>query len=112
MDAIKMLNLLVRFLLELCMLAAVGYWGFKTNSAWVMKILLGIGLPVLMATLWGMFISPKAAYPLGAASHLTLELVLLASGALALFASGHPTLGWAYTLTLLINKILMLVWKQ
>lgn len=112
MDAIKMLNLLVRFLLELCMLAAVGYWGFKTNSSWVMKVLLGIGLPVVIATLWGMFISPKAAYPLGAALHLTLELILLASGALALFASGQSTLGWVYTLVLLINKILMLVWKQ
>lgn len=112
MDTIKMLNLLVRFFLELCMLAAVGYWGFKTNSSWVMKVLLGIGLPVVIATLWGMFISPKAAYPLGAASHLTLELILLASGALALFASGQSTLGWVYTLVLLVNKILMLVWKQ
>ena len=31
MDALKMLNLAVRFLLELCMLAAVGYWGFRDS---------------------------------------------------------------------------------
>ena len=45
MNVFKGLNLLVRFLLELCMLAAIGYWGFKTGSGWVMKVILGIGLP-------------------------------------------------------------------
>ncbi len=106
-----MLNLGVRFLLELCMLAAVGYWGFKTNSAWWMKILFGIGLPVLIAVLWGMFLAPKATRPLSGVSFLALEMLLFASGALALFASGKPILGWAYTITLIVNKILLTIWK-
>jgi hypothetical protein len=112
MDALKMLNLAVRFLLELCMLAAVAFWGFKTQSSWLMKILLGIGLPVLIATLWGMFLAPKATHPLNSASFLTLELILFSTGALALFASSKPTLGWIYTLTVIVNKILLTVWKQ
>ena len=112
LDVLKMLNLLVRFLLELCMLAMVGYWRFKTQSGWTMKILLGIGLPVLIAVLWGLFLAPRAAYPLRDASYLTLELILFASGAVALFASGKPTLGWAYTIILMINKILLVLWKQ
>jgi hypothetical protein len=77
MDVLKALNLLVRFLLELCMLAAVGYWGFKTHSGWTMKIIFGIGLPVVIAVLWGLFIAPKATYPLSGISYLTLELILL-----------------------------------
>jgi hypothetical protein len=112
MDALKMLNLAVRFLLELCMLTAVSYWGFKTHSGWFMKILFGIGLPVLIAVLWGMFIAPKAVYPLKGVSYLTVELILLASGSFALFASGKPTLAWAYTIALVVNKILLVVWKQ
>ena len=112
MDALKMLNLAVRFFLELCMYAAVGYWGFKTHSSWVLKILLGIGLPVLMAVLWGTFLAPKATRPLSGASFLTLELILFASGAFALFASGKPTLGWIYTIVLVINKIVLTVLKQ
>lgn len=112
MDALKMLNLAVRFLLELCMLMAVGYWGFKTQSGWFMKILFGVGLPVLIAILWGMFIAPKAAYPLKGASHLTVELVLLALGSFSLFASGKPSLAWAYTIVLIVNKTLLVVWKQ
>lgn len=112
MDALKMLNLAVRFLLELCLLTAVGYWGFKTQSSWFMKILLGVGLPVLIAVLWGMFIAPKATHPLSGASYMTVELVLLALGSLTLFASGKPTLAWAYTVVLIVNKILLVVWKQ
>ena len=60
MDALKSINLAVRFLLELCVLAAVGYWGFKTSSGWFLKILLGIGAPLLIAVIWGMFGAPKA----------------------------------------------------
>ena len=112
MGALKLLNLAVRFLLELCLLAAVGYWGFKTQSSWLMKILCGIGLPVLIAVLWGMFIAPKAFRPLNSASYLTVELTLLALGSVALFASEKPTLGWAYTITLIVNKVLLVVWKQ
>ena len=112
MDVLKTLNLLVRFLLELCMLAAVGYWGFKSQSAWGMKILLGIGLPILIAIIWGLFIAPRAMYPLKGISYLVVELTLLGSGAVALFAGGKPTLGWAYTIALIVNKLLLVLLNQ
>jgi branched-subunit amino acid ABC-type transport system permease component len=112
MAVLKVLNFAVRFLLELCMLAAVTYWGFKTQSGWLLKILLGIGLPVLIAVLWGMFIAPRATRPLSGAPRLTLELLLFASGAIALFASGKPTLGWVYTITLIVNEVLLFLWKE
>lgn len=112
MAVLKMLNLAVRFLLELCMLAAVGYWGFKTQTTWLMRILLGIGLPVLIAALWGTFLAPRATHPLRGARFPLLELVLFTSGAVALFASGKPTLGWTYTTVLVANKILLTLWKQ
>lgn len=112
MDVLKMVNLALRFLLELCMLAAVGYWGFKSQSTWLMKILLGIGLPLLIAVLWGTFLAPKATRPLTGVSFLVLELVLFASGAVALFASGRPALGWIYIVLLIVNKMLLLIWKQ
>ena len=112
MDVLKALNLLVRFLLELCMLAAVGYWGFKTQSGWGMKIVFGIGLPILIAVLWGLFIAPKAIYALRGISYLALEMILLGSGAVALFASGKPTLGWIYTIILIVNKVLLALRNQ
>jgi hypothetical protein len=112
MDVLKGINLAVRFLLELCMLAAVGYWGFETQSGWAMKLILGIGLPLLIAVIWGLFVAPRAIYPLSGIPHLVLALILLGSGAVALFASGNSTLGWVYAITLIVNQVLLVVWKQ
>jgi hypothetical protein len=112
MEVRKGLNLLARFLLELSMLAAVGYWGFKSQSAWGMKILLGIGLPVLIAVIWGLFVAPRAMYPLRGISHVVVSLILLGLGLAALFATGNPTLGWVYAIILTINQILLVLWKQ
>ena len=112
MELLKGTNLLVRFLLELCMLAAVGYWGFKTQSGWALKVLLGIGMPVLIAILWGLFVAPRAAYPLQGLSRLGVELTLFSAGAVALYASGTANLAWIYVVVLAVNEVLLFVWSQ
>lgn len=112
MSILKSLNLLVRFLLELCMLAAVGYWGLSIQSSWAMKIILGIGLPILLIVIWSLFVAPRAVYPLRGISHVVLSLILLDSGAAALFASGKASMGWIYIAILIVNQVLLIVWKQ
>jgi hypothetical protein len=112
MNALKGINLLVRFLLELCMLAAVGYWGFKTQSTWAMKILFGIGLPVVIAVIWGYFMAPRSTHRLNGVPFTVMDIILLGSGAVALYASGLVTLAWIYAVVLIVSEILRLVWKQ
>lgn len=112
MATLKSLNLLVRFLLELCMLAAVGYWGFKTQSSWTMKIVSGIALPILMIVIWSLFLAPRATYLLHGVAHVVLSLILLGSGAMALFAGGRSDLGWVYIVVLFVNQLLLIVWNQ
>ncbi len=53
-------NLALRFLLELCALVALGYWGFKTGGTLMAKIGLVIGAPLVVAVVWGTFVSPRA----------------------------------------------------
>jgi hypothetical protein len=48
MELIKGANLLLRFLLELFALGALGYWGLKTGSATITN-----------AVVWGTFVSPR-----------------------------------------------------
>lgn len=112
MDALKSINLAVRFLLELCVLAAVGYWGFKTNSSWFLKTLLGIGAPLLIAVIWGMFGAPKAANHLTGFSLLALELIVFGSGVAALYATKNYSLAWVFTAIVIVNRTLMFVWRQ
>jgi hypothetical protein len=46
-------NLGLRFVLELVVLVAVGYWGFASFSDLTLRYLGGIGLPLVLATHWG-----------------------------------------------------------
>lgn len=59
MKGLLQLNLAILFLVELGMLAAMGYWGFYTHtgiSAW----LWGLGLPMAVILLWSIWAAPKS----------------------------------------------------
>src|SRR4051812_23825225 len=84
--AVKSLTLLVRFLLELAMLGALGYWGFKTGDDAATQALLGIGAPLAAAVVWGLFIAPKATFEVPRAVWVGLQVLLFGAAALALAA--------------------------
>ena len=102
----------MRFLLELCLLAALGYWGFHAGSGAVMKVVLGIGAPVLMAVVWGTFMSPKAKVRLSRPLHLGMEAILFGLGSVALIAAGRPVLALALATVAVLNRVLIAVWRQ
>ena len=112
METIKLANLTLRFLLELCALAALGYRGFKTGASLVAKIGLGIGAPLLATIVWGTFVAPGAPIPTPALLLLFLELVVFGSASAALYWAGHPTLAWVLILVFVINRVLMYAWGQ
>ena len=112
MEIIKFANLALRFLLELCLLASFGYWGFQIGQSWLVKIILGIGAPLLVAVIWGAFLAPKAAMRLREPWLLILELGLFGLAVAALYFTGYPALAWALGLVYGINKLLMYLWGQ
>lgn len=112
MNLLAGINAGLSFLLELCMLISFGYWGFKTGESWVMKVLLGLGTPALVAVLWGIYCAPKAATRLQGWPLAGLEIILLGAGAAALYFSGQTRLGAIYALLLVINRIFWIAWKQ
>ncbi|WP_051829772.1 MULTISPECIES: YrdB family protein [Streptomyces] len=85
------------FGLELAMLAALCYWGFRTGSNLGTRLLLGLGAPALAAAVWGLFLAaggPKYRLPL--AAEILLKLLVLGTAALALYATGRTTLAAVY----------------
>lgn len=112
MQILQSMNLVLRFILELCALLAVGYWGFKTGSGFVMKMGLSIGVPLSMVIIWGIFGAPKAVVQLSAGVHLFLELIIFGLPFVALLAAGNPRLAWAYAVIAVINRVLIYVWQQ
>jgi hypothetical protein len=45
MEMIKFANLALRFLMELCTLAVLCYWGFQTGKGYGVKIILCVEFP-------------------------------------------------------------------
>ena len=103
-------NDVLRFLLELAALVALGVWGFGTRLAMPWSVVLGIGAPLLMALLWGAFLSPKARYRLSAGSKLLLEVLIFTGAAAALLASDRTT--WAAVFAGLVVIHELVRWSQ
>ncbi len=107
----NMINLAVRFLLELTALYAFGRWGWSQRpDFW--RYLLMIGLPLIAAALWGIFRVPGDTSASGNAVvavqgwvRLLLEIGFFSFAAYCFFASGLHNAGWVFGIITLIHYI-------
>ena len=101
-----MANAVARFLLELCTLAALGYWGFASTDG-VTAFVRGLGVPMLVVVVWGTFGAPQA--PLRAAVPIRLALFVVISGwAVAALASvDQVALALLLGAAVLVNTVLL-----
>ncbi len=108
----RLANLALRFMLELCVLIAMGQWGLRTASNPAAKIALGLGAPLIAAVVWGIFIAPRARWRARDPLRLILELVIFGLAAVALLAVGRLLLAGLFGLAVLVNEVLMHSWGQ
>ncbi|HEU4355995.1 MAG TPA: YrdB family protein [Actinomycetota bacterium] len=110
MSGLRGLVLTLRFLCELGMLTALMVWGFHVgDGAWA--FVLGIGAPAVAATVWGVFVAPKAAWPVRLALRVSIEIDLFVISAVALWFAGYPA--WAVALAALgIGTSLANAWQE
>lgn len=112
MNLLKNVNLLVRFLLELCMLAALAYWGWRTGTAGLAKIGLSILLPLIAAIGWGLVMAPKASHRLTGWKYAALEVVFFGAAAAALWSQNLVKLACLFVILVIANRILIIIWHQ
>lgn len=110
MVLIKAANLAIRFILELCALTALGYWGFHIRNGLLMKWTVGLGAPLLAAVIWGLFVAPNATVSIPVSLRLILELIVFGSSAFALYAAGKPQLALVFASIYAINRVLLYIW--
>jgi Protein of unknown function (DUF2568) len=89
MAALRVINLGVRFLLELAALASFAIWGATLAAGVALRTTVAVALPVAVAAFWGIFISPKARIPTGRLGRAGLGLVVFLAAAAALYARGY-----------------------
>jgi len=109
---LKAVNLGIAFLLELCVLAALAYWGLQSADSLLLKIVLGIGVPLLVAVIWGRFMAPTSKTRLTGSRYLLMKLIIFGAEAIALAVAGQVTLAIIFAIVSVINEVLLIVWKQ
>jgi hypothetical protein len=95
MDKLKAANMVLSFIIEVVILLAFGYWGFREFhgfAAW----LFGLGVPAAAIIIWGIWAAPKSNKRLKQPGLVILKLVLFGLAGLALLAAGQTV--WALIL--------------
>jgi len=116
------INLLIRFLMELAALAIFGIWGWHCSTVIWQQYAFAIMLPVIAATIWGVFRIPNDPNPapvtVPGIVRLSYELFFFGFATWALFDLGYYTLcytmggitiysyvsGYDRTLKMLMNR--------
>lgn len=112
MDALKAANLAVRFLLELCALAAVAYWGSRVSDSTAVNVVVAIAAPLGVATFWGLLLAPTSQRRLEPPLRTFAELFVLALAVAALVAVDEPVLAVILAIAGVLNGLLLHVWRQ
>jgi hypothetical protein len=101
--ALHVANEALAFGLELAMLAAIGWWGFESGPGRLTSALLGVGAPLAMACVWGVFAAPKARIRLPMAGVLVVKGLAFGAGAAAILALGHRGLAASFAAVAAVN---------
>ncbi len=109
---LKAINLALAFVLELVMIAAYAYWGFRLTDSLLLNVALGIGAPLLVMVIWGLFLAPRSEKRLTGASYLVLKSVLMGGSMMALAVAGQPTAAIIFAVVAVINQGLLILWNQ
>lgn len=112
MDFVKTANLALRFVLELCALGALAYWGATAKVQMAGRIALAVAAPLTAAALWGLFVAPHARFDLGSVARLAVELVVFGTAIAALIARERSLLALTLGAVYVINRSLIAVWHQ
>ncbi|HEX2073135.1 MAG TPA: YrdB family protein [Geodermatophilus sp.] len=96
---------LVALASELAALAALAYWGFSAGGTPVSRWLLGVGVPVTAAVLWGLFAAPQAVVQVAVLAVVT-KVVVFGAAAAALLVTGSPRLAAVLAVAAVLGAVL------
>lgn len=100
------INLVLRFILEILALVAMGIWGWQKGEGW-MRFLLAIGIPLVVAILWGVFRIPndpgEAVVATPGIIRLVFELLVFGFAVWSLFNLQKTTMGTIFGIVILLH---------
>ena len=101
------MNLVVRFLVEICLLLALAWAGAELGSSWVASVALAIPSPLAAVLVWGRWVAPKASHRLTDPRRLLVESVLFSTAAVGLALVGQPLLAAVFAGVTAVNTAVL-----
>jgi hypothetical protein len=95
--------LLLRFVAELALLAALAWGGWHLSDSTPISLVAAVLLPVIATLVWGRWVAPRAGHRLRDPARAVVEIVLFMV-AFVLLTRSEPqpeTIGWALVMLLL-----------
>ncbi len=111
MNPLKMVNLALAFVLEMCLLVIFGFWGVSVSGSFFQKIILGAGLPILLALIWGKYLAPASKSRLKEPWLIFIKLFIFFLAILALFSLHQWIPAIIFGITSMVNIILLYIYK-
>lgn len=108
---VKTINLTLSFLLELCLIVALGYWGFHAVRSEAGKWALGIGMPLIAISLWSIVAAPRSARRLQHTPLAIFKIVIFTLAAVGLYLTHVKMLGVTFELVSLLNIVGSFIWE-
>ena len=112
MELVKSANLLLRFLLELCALAALAYWGATAKVHIAARVALAITVPLAAAVAWALIVAPNAPRHAAPVVRIGVEVLVFVTAIAALAARQRFVLALIFAVLYIINRTLMIIWHQ
>ena len=112
METLKLANVVLRFLLELCALAALAYWGATAKLQLAGRVALAVIVPLVVAAVWALVVAPGARVDVGSLARFAVELLVFTAAVVALVARHRILLAVILAVVYIVNRALMAVWHQ
>lgn len=108
----RKLNAGFRFVLELLVLLALLLFGLGASDNLLIGLPVAIVLIVIVVTIWGLFVAPKASHRLDDPARLAVELVVWFVGVLAFLFAVGLVVAILFGLAVLTSLVLMFMLGQ
>jgi hypothetical protein len=99
------------FLMEIALIAALGYWGFQQTDISGLQYVLGIGLPLIAIFLWSYYAAPNSARRLELVQRIIFETVLFEIATALLWQVGKPKMALIFIILVVIRQTVAAITK-
>ena len=105
-------NLLLRFLLELSALSALGYGGWRLGGGTLTRLLLSAGAVGVATAAWMLWVAPGSSADVAPVVRWTVEIAVFAAAVVALVGGGRSRPAILLAVAYAVNRALMAAWDQ